>query len=204
MASKSLTLMIEFLADVKKVLEESPEGNVFDLSFWKCGTTCCAIGWAASTQWFQEKWDIELMNLQGHDWVPVNVTFDTKGWIALLSSIYADYASVERTFLEDIFYTCFSPDYYYSWEEEDLEPISIDSVKNRIDTCIKALTLMVEDESLYDLMVSYTIPESSSVDFIEIENLYKKPLTVGEYILEPSVWKDGLFTKPPIKQTVEK
>lgn len=33
MASKSLTLMIEFLADVKKVLEESPEGNVFDLSF---------------------------------------------------------------------------------------------------------------------------------------------------------------------------
>ena len=47
---------IERLEQVVRVLVELPPEKKFDLTLWmKCGTTGCAIGWAASDPWFKRR-----------------------------------------------------------------------------------------------------------------------------------------------------
>ena len=47
---------IERLEQVVRVLVELPPEKKFDLQLWmRCGTTGCAIGWAASDPWFNRR-----------------------------------------------------------------------------------------------------------------------------------------------------
>ena len=51
----------------------------FDMKTWKssnymgCGTTACAIGWAAQDKWFKEK-GLKLEKTGFHEWWPVTIT----------------------------------------------------------------------------------------------------------------------------------
>ena len=64
-------LHAERLLQVVRVLDELPKGKQFNLFLWnRCGTTACALGWAASDPWFKcrglklEKSFIDVMGLQ--------------------------------------------------------------------------------------------------------------------------------------------
>lgn len=54
MTTKAQT--VERLLQVVRVLRELPKGKRFDLGRWyKCGSTACACGWAASDPWFRRR-----------------------------------------------------------------------------------------------------------------------------------------------------
>ena len=49
-------LHAERLLQVVRVLDELPKGKRFDLFIWhRCGTTACALGWAAADPWFTRR-----------------------------------------------------------------------------------------------------------------------------------------------------
>ena len=57
-------MTIERLQQVVRVLEGLPSSVGFSLDRWTCGTTACAIGWAARDPWFtrrglkmEEEWE---------------------------------------------------------------------------------------------------------------------------------------------------
>lgn len=50
------TYHIERLQQVVRVLRELPKDKKLDLGLWyQCGSTACAIGWAAADPWFNKK-----------------------------------------------------------------------------------------------------------------------------------------------------
>ena len=68
------SMTIERLEQVVRVLKELPPEKKFDLGGWmKCGTTGCAIGWAASDPWFTRR-GLKLIHscgwLRSGEWCP--------------------------------------------------------------------------------------------------------------------------------------
>lgn len=66
----------ERLGQVVRVLEELPSIRSFDMGNWmygkpaECGTVGCAVGWAASDPWFQERGLTLVKNRAGFPMFP--------------------------------------------------------------------------------------------------------------------------------------